>query len=151
MYTILKSFGDEIRVAEKLHKMEVAASDTYAPLLVIAEDMMKAEGALFASGGRRGGGSWARLKPDTIKRKGSTRILYDTGTLEKSLTVPGAEYQVLNIGKDTLEFGTSDPVAGLHQHGTYKMPARPVIKFTTGDSARWMNIIVGHLVKPFAE
>jgi len=45
----------------------------------------------IASFNNRGYGTWAAIKPETAKRKGSTTILTETGTLKQSIT-----YEVRN-------------------------------------------------------
>ena len=97
----------------------------------IAADMMRATESLIHSHGRRGGGSWARLKPDTVRKKGDTRILYTSGarpgytqfgdnTLVRSVTEPNAPYQILNVRNSFIEFGTDRPWAEVVARGSSK-------------------------------
>lgn len=138
-------------VASNLNQGATVAVETLEPMTEIVLDMMRASLALFNSGGRRGGGSWKRLKEDTIRRKGSEIILVKTGDLKRSLTEPGAPYQIVNITRDTVEFGTDHPWAEVHHKGTKdgRIPARPIIKFTARDDTKWVNIITTHMMKPF--
>lgn len=93
----------------------------------------------FSSGGRYGGGSWARLRPATIElrekmqkpaRAGIDAILMNTLALRSSLTQRGAPYQVLKITESSMEFGTDAPGAKYQQEGwvlrnVYNRPVTP--------------------------
>lgn len=151
MYTIVKDFGTPTMVASNLSKGAVAAVDTQVVMAAIVLDMIRASLALFNSQGRRGGGSWKRLKPETIQRKGSEIILVETGALRASLTELGAPFQILSVTNNSIEFGTSHPAAGIHQYGTRdgRIPARPIIKFTPRDDVKWTNMITRHIMAPF--
>lgn len=124
---------------------------TVGVFLKVAEDIFRIEESIFHSEGRRGGGSWKRLKEDTIKRKGSVEILRSSDSLYRSVTEPGAEYQILEVDNTGIIFGTDRPWAGVQQFGsTYKnRPARPFIKFTPYDTNRWNTWIIEHLMEPF--
>lgn len=139
-------------VASKLEQGALKANTMRGPLIEISVDMMKTEEAVFASQGRRGGGSWKPLKPETIKRKGNSLILIESGELRASLTHPGAKYQILRIGNNEIEFGTARPGAGAHQRGSKSqgLPARPFLRFTGYDESRWIRILTSHLMEPFS-
>jgi phage gpG-like protein len=121
----------------------------------IALDMMEIVNQVFISEGRRGGGSWKRLAPSTIEKKGHSAILIDTGQLIESLTVPGAEHQVLTIDESPVgfEFGTDRPWAFVHQYGSenlvHEIPARPFLKFREKDEQNWRDMIATHILQPF--
>lgn len=145
---ILQEFeGSITKEAARLDHAADAVGTMEGVLGRIAEDMMRIEKIVFDSQGRRGGGSWKPLDPATIKRKGSSRILVETGALEASLTEPGATFQVLKIGPNYVEFGTDHPAAEFHQEGTSRMPRRPLIKLVPGDITRWERMIETHLVR----
>lgn len=143
------------RVAAKLNLGADRALNNEEPMWNIVEDLFKIEAAIFSSGGRRGGGSWAKLKPDTIKRKGSSEILKGTHdeSLFRSLTEPGAEFQILDVNRTRIEFGTNRPFAYVHQHGSSRrnIPRRPFIRFAPYDYNRWNQILAAHLMVPFHE
>lgn len=143
-------FGSILEETERLNKGALAAENTKEPLIKISVQMMEAEDALFASQGRRGGGSWKHIKPETAERKGSSVILIDTGTLRDSLTKPNAPFQILRIGNTELEFGTSAPAAAALHEGSSdgSLPARPLLRFTGGDVDSWIRIIEDHLLAP---
>lgn len=151
MYAIVKDFGTSTNVALKLEKGAWVAENTQSAMDEIVLDMIRASLALFNSQGRRGGGSWKKLKPSTVARKGHEIILVETGALKKSLSEYDAPFQIHHVTNSTVEFGTEHPFAAIHQHGTRdgRLPARPIIKFTARDDVKWNNIITRHLMKPF--
>ena len=94
--------GDLNRVTKRLQNMSEEAQHTKPVMRLISLDMMEVERAVFDSKGRRGGGSWKKLKLETVKKKGTAEILKTDGayptygsfgnnnTLFKSLTQPNA-------------------------------------------------------------
>lgn len=146
---IIKDFGNSIAAEAKRLSAGAKAVNELLPVMIrIGEDMMRIEKIVFSSQGRRGGGQWKKLKPETVKRKGSNVILVDTGTLETSLTEPNAKFQILNTTRSGLEFGTSDPVAVFHDEGRGNNPRRPLFKFVAGDQKRWNKMITDALMRP---
>lgn len=149
------------KVVAKLEDSAELAINTLFPMEEIVTDMFRVEETIFSSGGRRGGGSWKKLKDDTVKRKGSVDILRGTGNskygdgpgdkLFESLTVRGAEFQILDVSRTGIIFGTERPFAAVHQQGSSSrnIPRRPFIKFTPFDIGRWNKILLNHIVKPF--
>lgn len=148
-YILIDFEGSIAKVEASLEASARAALNPQPAFRIIYEDLLRIEKAIFASQGRRGGGSWRRLKPDTIKRKGSSEILVDTGALKTSLTEPGAPYQILNMGNTEMEFGSELGTAAIHQSGapSRNIPARPMIRFTQADHARWNDILLQHLTR----
>lgn len=157
-YEVLHSFGTE-ETANMFLRSGEAAVNAEVPMLKIAEDMMLVERAVFSSGGRRGGGSWARLKADTVRKKGSTEILRTLNAkpgysrvggdaLYKSLSDPGTQYQILRITNDSVTFGTDRPYAGVHQKGSASrnIRARPILRFLPTDVNRWQNWLLRHII-----
>jgi phage gpG-like protein len=155
-------------VAALLSAGAVQARDTQVVMEKIALDMMRVEKIVFRSQGRRGGGSWAALAPDTVRKKGigGYNILrtdlakpgyskiggvVSSDTLYRSLTTPGAPYQILRITKDTALLGTDRPYAETQQHGSWlrSIPARPFIQILATDVDRWKGLIAEHLMTPF--
>ena len=55
-------------------------------------------------------------------------ILVQTGALKRSLTVAGAADSIEDIQPQSLTFGTRIPYATTHQHGTGRVPARPMLQ-----------------------
>jgi phage gpG-like protein len=158
----ITDFGDSERVARKFEATSALARNLKPIMEEVATDMMRVEGILFRSDGRRGGGSWARLKPDTVRKKGDTQILrteyakpgYSSiggNALYRSLTERDAPYQILHITDYTIEFGTDRPWAGVHEHGSAKrkIPRRPLMKFTAADLNRWSGMVSDFITEPF--
>ena len=137
----LIDFGSLHKVAGELEKLGRNARYTESVLHLIFLDMLKVEEALIRSQGRRGGGSWKRLKKSTVQKKGMSKILYTEGafpnyskygdnTLVRSLTVEDAPYQIGEFTNNSILFGTSRPWANVVQSGSRKrkIPARPFIR-----------------------
>jgi phage gpG-like protein len=155
-------FGDATKVARKLKTSGKLAENTKPIMEEIADDMLRIEAIVFSSGGRRGGGSWARLKPDTVRKKGDTEILRtenanpgysDIGgnALFKSLTERDAPFQILDVTAVSVELGTDRPWAFVHEYGSAKkkIPARPFIRFLPTDIAKWSRWIGSYVTEPF--
>lgn len=105
----------------------------------ITEDVYKVWSKMYDSYIRQrfvvysgGGGDWAALAASTIKQKGSTAILEDTGLLFRSLHPILKEEGEILIAKLELE-GTYPSgvniadVARFHQLGTTRMSAREIL------------------------
>lgn len=161
-YVEITDFGSARREAERLAGVARASANLQTPFEEIAADMMRIEKIVFDSNGSRGGGRWARLKEETIIKKGNSAILRTEGSaigykklpgdnvLEKSLTELDAPYQVLRIYKNSIHFGTTRPWAVVHQEGSFKknIPRRRFMNFLPGDHKRWNGIIARHIIKP---
>jgi phage gpG-like protein len=160
--------GSSKRVMALLKTGAGQAANTQTVMERIAIDMMRVEKQVFQSQGRRGGGSWTRLKATTIKKKGigGNNILrtdlaragyskidgvQSSDTLYKSLTRLGSEYQIFRVMNDNVVFGTDRPYAGVHQQGSWlrNIPARPFLRFLPSDQQRWIDLISVHLMEPF--
>lgn len=161
-YIHVTDFGSTEQVGLRLKNMALAAVDTIVPMHEIAADMLRIERVTFKLQGARGKGvsRWTALKPDTVRKKGSTRILFTEGakegysalgsnTLFRSVTVPDAPYQDLTVSKKVIFFGTKRPWATVHQYGSSKHPPRPFMYVLPGDIARWDRLLFRHLLKPF--
>lgn len=160
MQVKITEFGLE-RVAHHMDMSANLAGNTLPVVEKIVTDMLRIEGIVFSSGGRRGGGSWARLKPSTIRRKGNSTLLKTEGakhgystlgnnnTLFKSLTVPGAPFQILKFTSTMIDFGTERPGAEALQHGRPDMNARPFMRFLPTDYERWGRILGDYITTPF--
>jgi phage gpG-like protein len=146
----LIDFGDPVKEAQRLREVGMKAADTKPVMWRIAYDMMRVEGEIFASQGRRGGGSWKPLKSRTARRKGSTIILIESSDLVKSMSVPGAKYQQLKVTNYRVNLGTSRPWAFTHQFGSIdrNIPRRPFVKFESRDVDRWRQWIYDHILRP---
>jgi len=71
-------------------------------------------------GGLLSSGPWAKLKPNTIagRRKGSSKILQDTGQMRQGFTMQFSDQQVA--------VGTAIEVAKFHEKGTAPYTIKPV-------------------------
>lgn len=150
-------FGDAARVSLRLQHLGRKAETTLEPMEKISLDMLRVEKAVFDSNGRRGGGSWARLKDSTVERKGTTEILRTRGArpgysaigndaLYLSVTEKDAPFQIRRVTGTMIDFGTELDEGMYVQHGTRNMKARPFLKFTQYDINRWKQMILDHLV-----
>jgi phage gpG-like protein len=149
-------------VAKVLFRSANQARSFKKPLEIIRTDMFRIEEALFRSQGKRGGGSWKRLKPDTIRKKGNSKIIYTEGsnsfysaygnnTLVKSLTQKDAPFHSSHIGNHVLSFGTDRPWAESHQYGApgASIPRRELIRFTPRDQERWIGWLNEYVMQPY--
>ena len=159
----------EARVVSGMLQTGAAQAENTRPVMDrIVVDMLRVEKRIFSAQGRRGGGSWKELAPDTVRKKGVgyQNILRTSNanpgyskiggtqsidTLYRSLTQPGAPYQILGVRNSFIRFGTSRPYAGAHQHGSWlrSIPSRPFLTFLEADYARWTRMIAEHLMEPF--
>jgi len=96
------------------------------------------------------------LSPKYLRRKLAkgypAEPLVMTGDLKRSLTVPGADFQVREIKPDSVRVGTSDPVARLHRRGSYKskdsgIPARPPIRVRPKDREAFRQLMAAHVMR----
>lgn len=93
-----------------------------------------------------GDGRWAPLSPDYARWKArhypGKEILQREGDLLDSVTRPD-----IDVREPTFAiFGTSDPVAGYHQDGTDRMPARRVIDLDETEREEWVRTVQRYLV-----
>ncbi|RIJ76611.1 hypothetical protein D1871_11095 [Nakamurella silvestris] len=97
----------------------------------IGDQFAQAEMANFLTQG----GGWAPLSPGYAAYKAARfpgrPILVRTGEMRDSLT--HRPFGIDTVGDTRAEFGTADPKAKYHQHGTSKMPARPPVKVSEGN------------------
>lgn len=71
------------------------------------------------------------LKPETIERKGSSETLVDTGALANSFEVVpmGEGKAIVPVGQSDSGLSMSELMT-IHEYGTQKIPARPVVRPT---------------------
>jgi phage gpG-like protein len=155
----LLDFGTTQRAANKQRASGERALNFMPVMEAIAVDMLAIEETVFTSQGRRGGGRWKALAPDTVRRKGGDqRILFTSGhenygsgddALFRSVTKPDAPDQILKVFKTTIHFGTKRKYAARLQYGGKGIPARPFIRFLPTDVARWERWFLRHVMEPF--
>ena len=86
----------------------------------------------------QGGGKWPRLNPQYAAWKSrnypGAPILVRTGQYLAAATNPGAPHNVVETGKDYIEFGvTGLGYAVSHEEGRGRLPERPVFALLEGD------------------
>lgn len=117
--------GDDVADA-KLEKLQLFLQDlrTFWPLLVPV--FIGWMGAQFSTEGGWGGQTWAPLSPQYALWKSShypgRTILIRDGDLRRAASEPRRE-----ATPSTLLLWIDDPVAGYHQDGNDKLPARPLM------------------------
>lgn len=113
------------------------------PLLrFLGEEILDYEAEVFATGGF---GVWAPLDPYTVKAKGSSRILVDTGGLLDELTRPGG--RSVRVVGDAVEVVSDDPVAGYLARGARGMPKRdPAPSPPASRVELWAEDLLGFIV-----
>jgi len=89
------------------------------------------------------GKRWKKLKEQTKNRKGHSRILFETGALNRSI-------QVISLGNDKVSVGISGTEvkkALTHQFGRDEIPARPFLGFSKprDDEKKIKGIVVRHV------
>jgi len=98
----------------------------------------------------RGRAEWPPLSPETIKRKGSSKPLIDTGKLRNSVTHK-VEGNAVKVGV----FGEEAVIAAVHEFGTTKagrghkvvIPSRPFIRPTVDENIQEVEKIVGREIE----
>lgn len=88
------------------------------------------------------GGKWRKLSPSTIarRRKGSDKILRDTGIMANSFTHDHSHNRLL--------VGTSTEYAKFHQFGTKHIPSRPMLPIQNDEVSlpvSWLEVIMNEL------
>lgn len=142
-----------IEASEKPRQMKSVMNNIFLEMLIGNE-------ANIRSGGVRGGGSYAQLKPRTIEKKGTAEILYTRGAnpkyssigndaLVNSVTQNKRRFQIKEVTNTTVKLGTTRPYAGTHQYGNpaRRIPRRPFLQFTQYDVDRWNKMIAAKLME----
>ena len=94
------------------------------------------------------GPGWSPLAESTLRSRlfPGEPILQQTGALMNSVV----NHPVLEISRNELTFGTDNPYAPYHEHGTSRMPARPFLRPAIEEAmseirARYVNYIRNEL------
>lgn len=139
----VKTFNLKIQET-RFERMGRAALDATEAMESIAALIMRIEGQVFESEGRRGGGSWRQDTKAWLLRKQrlnlDPRIGHATLALRESMTIPDDEHQILDITPSSVHLSTDLPYAGTEQRH------RPFVKFTPVDRADMRSIIRQHLM-----
>lgn len=155
---------DDRRLTELLASLRARALNPKPVLNHIADDFLDIEQRRFSTS------PWQPDVPEWTTQKqahgGSTRTLVFHGALEKSLTRRGAKYSRRRFpDPHTIIFGTSDPVAHLHQSGTAdrwvqtwrgqplakprfagRVPARSLVRLDRPEKERWSRMVLDWLM-----
>jgi phage gpG-like protein len=92
-----------------------------------------------------GAGTWAPLSRETIERKGSPRLLVDTGKLYRAMTSQRAR----QTSRDELVIGGTDvpDYAGLVDKGTVHMPGRELTELRPSERKQVADLVEGYIAK----
>jgi phage gpG-like protein len=125
-------------LAQRLNRWGDAVEDARPAFERMIPRLREGEGQIFNSQGSAIGHPWPKAaEPD---RKVNPQLLVATGALRRSLEGKTSE-SVQHATSTELQFSTLVPYAGFHQHGTSRMPARPMIGMTD-EIARSMRAAV---------
>jgi phage gpG-like protein len=123
------------------------ATDLRPALAAIFRDWEDRVDKQFSSEGSAMGTPWEPLADSTLAQKAAggypPDILIRTGALRASFK--GGSDHVSDIRRDGGEWGTTDPKALFHQHGTSRMPARPVFKLDEPARREAMRTLQRHI------
>lgn len=121
----------------------------------MAADFYQTQGNVFQNEGSfEGLSGWPPLSPQYAIWKSNNYagrpMLVLTGRLRAALTTPGAPGSIKQLDDRNLTLGVDVPVgsynlARLHQDGTSRMPARPVLRLTDPQRSRWVRYLHTHL------
>lgn len=147
-------FGDEF-FRRRIWAIRHRARDLSPILRRIGDEWLGMVEEQFATEGARGGSPWAPLARDTKLRRGSAHpILVETGDLLIHMTDPDN----LNVSDGELSLhlpATERTKAEAHQYGYENVragkhvAARPMVRFTMVDEARWGRKIENYLFDGF--
>jgi len=114
---IITEIRDE-ELKRYISQVEQRGKDLRPALKRCAIIMYKSFGKNFQQEGRPR--KWKPLSPNTIagRRKGSRRILQDTGRLRMSSISKTGAGNIYKLRKDSLKMGSSLQIAPYHQYGT---------------------------------
>ncbi len=149
MYFRIEIFGDKLATL-RLKRIGEHAANPAPAMIGVLDELRRIAGATMDSQGRRGGGSWAFLKPDTIRRKArmglDPRIERATGLLYESLTRAGHPDQIATISRSGAALGSALPYSKAQSRGTRTLPSRPLVKVTDYDKNRIGRMVLEYIV-----
>lgn len=97
-------------------------------LMEIGRMMLRRTRALHAQQRDPWGAAWKPLAPATVRKKGHSRILIDTGRMLSSYSY--------RVEGDSVRFGPRVPYARFHQFGTARIPRRAVLPLDRSGNVR---------------
>lgn len=105
------------RLRRRLDDLSPVLADTAEHLLTVTEEAFEAQRS-------PGGKAWPDLAPATWRHKRTSRMLYESGTLQGSLT-PESDHHEARLGVNAASHGF--PYGIVHQFGSRHVPARPFL------------------------
>lgn len=140
----------DVQLSRGFSRFAEDVKDLSEPFREIVRQFKGIEQKQFNTEGGYGSGGWKPLAPSTVEHKEregfSAKILVRTGLLMESLTGE-SPWTIAEVRPLELRLGTKLEYALLHQKGTSRMPARPVIDLTEKDKMDFMKTIQRYLVK----
>lgn len=100
----------------------------------------------FATEGARSGNAWEQLARDTIFRRGSAHPIL---VRDADLLIQTTDESNFTATDDTIELSLperEDEIGFYHQHGTVRMPARPIYDLTPADEDEIHDMIEDFLM-----
>lgn len=134
----IEVFGEPV-LRRRLLRVEDSVTDARQAFRQIVRILERATRRQFASKGAYGGTPWAALKPATLARKRrqnqDTRILRATGALFESLVGETHSAHILDLGRQTLRWGSSIAYGVYHQSRKprHVIPFRPPVRLPEHD------------------
>ena len=134
------------QVEQKLHIAADHISDFSPAFRDIKNSFIRYQRQEFASQGAYGGFAFAPLSPKYAKWKAKNhpgkRILEISGDLRKSMT---SGLQVVTSPRRMVMWSDST-IAGYHQDGTEKMPARKMVAVPREEKRDWVRFLQRYIV-----
>ena len=121
--------------------------DYTEPLTAFQEILAEGERAAFAGQREPGGAPWDELSPVTVKKKGHSRILFESGALEASLVTVGGPGNIHAVSSRGSLFGTSDEKSIFHTLGGGRLPKRDHVGTNDEDVDRLAEMVADHVVE----
>jgi phage gpG-like protein len=140
------SLSGDKQVQRRLLRIGGRAVHARPAFEMLATWLMGLEREQFESEGQRSSGGWAPLAESTVKAKGDSSILFDTGAEMASFTERGDPNQTLWATDEFLLFGAKLPYPGFQQTGTSRMPQRRPLELTAADRLVPPRIIQAHIL-----
>lgn len=109
---------NEQQVISRMRLFRVAMHNLEIPLTESANYVRMKTNQAFSYGGAEG--QWKPLSPRTIERKGSSKILIDTGRLRADATSPSNQ----TMGMNQVRLFVPTEYAHWHQYGGGRTPQR---------------------------
>jgi len=117
----------------------------------VADLLCETHQGYFAAQADPNGNAWAPLSPVTIAKKGHSVILIETDAMRQSVTGRQSANHLESFDALSMEWGTSDEKAGLHQAGTNFMPQRQFVGWNDPSIDAAVNTIADEAMNQILE